>query len=223
MNILSFSAKKIGSLILRLLFSFSLFLIASNGFLVSLAKLSLIIFMNFSKFSVVELWSLKDFDFSHSNVSNWIDGINFLCNFLFNCFTGKKTEKFGSISIGNLFVDDFINSSSNLFLLRSQSIVCFLLLSLGFSGECNNKYSNNISILGFTVLYGLDQCFSFFYQRRKLISSHINTIETCKSISASCFINNKFDFSPSESILIRSKISLISCYNSTSNTIFNFL
>jgi hypothetical protein len=76
--------------------------------------------------------------------------------------------------------------------------------------------------LRFVILNSFDQSFSFFDYSWELISSHISTIEACKCITTSSLINNKFNFSPSKSILIRSKISLNWWYNSSSNTVFDF-
>ena len=127
-----------------------------------------------------------------------------------------------SIGFGDLFTNDFINSLSDFFLLRSECVVSFSLLIWRLSSESNNKNSDDITILGFEVLDGLDQCFSFLDYSRELISSHINTIEAGKGITSSSIINNKFDFSPSESILVWSKIRLNRSNNSSSDAIFNF-
>lgn len=118
--------------------------------------------MHLLKFSLINFWSLEDFNFSNSDVLYWVDRGNFLCDLLFNDFTCKNAQELSSVGFRNFFINDFVNSFSDLFLLRSQSVVSFLLLSLRFPGEGNDKNSDNISISRFTILDSFNKSFSLF-------------------------------------------------------------
>ena len=147
------------------LFPSFLFSVPFDNFLVTLAQNSLIILVDFSKLCVVKFWSLNNFDFSNSDISHWVNGIDFFCNFLFDCFTGEQLQQFCSCGIADLLCDNLVDSSSDLFLLRCQSVVGLLLLTLSFTGEGDHEHSHNVSVEGLAILDGFDQSFSFLDQR----------------------------------------------------------
>lgn len=178
--------------------------------------------MHLSELVLINFWSLNDFDLSDFNVLNWINVRNFFGNFFLNNFRSEKLKDFSSIGFSDFLSNDLVHFSSDWLLLWRLSIIGFALLVGWFSGKGNSEYSQNVSILRFTVLNGFNECFSFFDQRAEFISGHVNAVERCDGLSSLSLINNKFDFSPVESILVGSKIWLIGRYNSSFDTIFDF-
>ena len=126
-----------------------------------------------------------------------------------------------SISLDNLFSNNFVHFGSDGFLLWTLSIICLSFLTIWFSSESNGKDSEYISISRFTIKDWFDECFSFFNKRAELISSHIDTIERCDGLPAFGLIYNKLDFPPQEQVLVGSKISLHLSDNSSLNTVFH--
>lgn len=87
-------------------------------------------------------------------------------------------------------------------MLGSQSIVGLSLLIGRFPSEGNHKYSYYVSVVGLAVLDSFDECSSLLDQGRKLVSGGVDSIKAGQSVSASGFINNKFNFPPCEGILV---------------------
>ena len=104
-----------------------------------------------------------------AGMNDWINGWDLFGDFLLKDFAGEKLKKKIRIGFRDLFINNLVNPSSDLFLLRSKCIVCFSLLVWRFTGESNNKCSNDITILRFTILNSFNKCFSFFYYSWKLI------------------------------------------------------
>lgn len=102
--------------------------------------------MHFGKFSSIDLWSLDNFNFSNSDILNWVDGCHFLGDCFFKNLTGEKIKEMGSVGFADFFSNHFIDSFSDLLLLGSQGVVSFSLLVGRFAGEGDNEDSDDISI-----------------------------------------------------------------------------
>ena len=85
--------------------------------------------MHFSELDGINLWSLDDFDFSNSDVLDWIDGKDFLGDLLFNDVVSEKLQKLGGVGFGDFSGNDVIDSLSDFLLLGRKSIVGFSLLA----------------------------------------------------------------------------------------------
>jgi hypothetical protein len=179
--------------------------------------------VHFVQLVEVKVGSLDNFNFSNLNVLDGVDWRDFLSDLFLDNFTGEEVKYLGGVGLCNFFCDYLIDLSSDDFLLRRKSIVSFALLICRLSCEGNNKYSKNISILRFYIRDSLNQSFSLFNEGAKLITSSINSVETGNRLSSLGLINNQFNLSPVEGILVRSKIGLHLADDSTFNTIFDFL
>ena len=73
--------------------------------------------MHLIEFVEIEVRSLDHFYLSDLDVLNGIDGTDFLGDLLFDDFTGEKIEDLGGVGFGNFFCDDFVDLSSDDFLL----------------------------------------------------------------------------------------------------------
>jgi hypothetical protein len=178
--------------------------------------------VHFVKLVEIKVRSLDDFDLSDLDVLNGIDRTDFLGDLLFNDLTGEEIEDLGGVGFGNFFCDDFVDLSSDDFLLWAKGIISLALLICWLSSESYNEYSQNISVLRLNIGNGFNESFSLFDEWAELISSGINTIETGDGLSSFSLIDNKLDFSPMESVLVGGKISLHLRYNSSFNAILNF-
>lgn len=220
----SFSAEEIDCFLIFLGDLVSLLSVTLEWFSVlSLGKISLVILVHFSKLGGIDLGSLDNLDLSDSDIADWIDGGDFLGDLFLKNLTGEEIEKVGGGGLGDFLIDHIVDSFSDFLLLRGKSIVSFSLLGWGFPGESNHENSDDISITGLAVLDGLNKSSSLLNEGRELISGGVNTIEAGKSITASGLINDEFDFSPGESILVGGKIGLNSSDNSASDAILYFL
>ena len=218
-----FPAKEVNSLVsffssglLASAFSFSL------GSIVGLGKDSLVIVMEFSQFGIINFRPLDDFNFSNPNVFNRVDSINFTGNLLFDNFRSEQVEDLGGVGFCDFFGNHLIHSASDFLLLGTQSIVGLLLLVGGFTSKGNRENSDNISISRSAVLNAFNEGFTFLNKSAKLISSHVDSVETAESISSSGFIDNQTDFSPGEVILVGSKVSLAASDDTASDAVFDF-
>jgi hypothetical protein len=73
--------------------------------------------VHFVKLVEIKVRSLDDFDLSDLDVLNGIDRTDFLGDLLFNDLTGEEIEDLGGVGFGNFFCDDFVDLSSDDFLL----------------------------------------------------------------------------------------------------------
>ena len=129
--------------------------------------------MHFGQLGWIDLWSLDDFNFSNLDVFQWINVGNFFSDFLLNNFWGEQVENLSGIRFGNFFSNDFVNFSSDWFLLGALGTIGFWFL-------------------------------------------------VWRLFSSFGVIDNEFDFSPSESVLIWGQIRLHLGDNSSSDCIFDF-
>lgn len=178
--------------------------------------------MHFTEFVEVDVGSWDDFNFSNLDVLDGIDGWDFFGDFLFNGFTGEEVEDLGDISFANLFGNDVIDSFSDDLLLRAEGVVGFSFLVGGFSGEGDHEDSEEISILRFDFTDGFNECFSLLDKRAEFISGGVDTIEWGDCVSSLGLINDEFDFSPMEGVLVGGQISLHLSYNSSLDAVFDF-
>lgn len=164
--------------------------------------------MHFVEFMEVNVRSLDDFDLSDLHVLDGINRGHFLGNSLFNHLTGEEVKDSGDVSLCDFLGNDIVNSLADNLLLGSKGIVSLALLVGGLSGESNNKDTKDISVLSLDIGDGLDQSFSLLDEGAKLVPGGINTIERSQSLSSFGLINNEFNLSPVEAILVGSEVSL---------------
>jgi len=188
----------------------------------SFGKDSFLRIVHFVKFVEIEVRSLDNFYLSDLNVLDGIDGTDLLGNLLLDDLTGEKVKDLSGIDFWDFFGNDFVDLSSDDLLLWAKSIVSLTLLVGRLSSEGNDEYSQNIAVLRFNIRNGLNECFSLFDEWAELISGGVNTIETGDGLSSFSLVDDEFDFSPMEGILVGCKISLHLWYNSSLNAIFNF-
>lgn len=74
--------------------------------------------VHFRKLGGIDFWSLDDFDLSDFNVLDWINMGDFLGDFLFNDIRSEKFKDISSVGLGDFLGNDFVNFSSDGFLLR---------------------------------------------------------------------------------------------------------
>lgn len=79
--------------------------------------------MHLSEFGGIDFWSLDHFNFSNSDVLDWINGGDLLGDLLLDNLTSEKIEKLGGVGLSNFLLYDIVDSLSDLFLLRSKSII----------------------------------------------------------------------------------------------------
>ena len=73
--------------------------------------------VHFRKLGGIDFWSLDDFDLSDFNVLDWINMGDFLGDFLFNDIRGEKFKDISGVGLGDFLGNDFVNFSSDGFLL----------------------------------------------------------------------------------------------------------
>jgi len=73
--------------------------------------------MHFIKFVEIEVRSLDNFDLSDLYVLNGIYGTDFLGDLLFDNFTGEEIEDLCGVGFRDFFCDNFVDLSSDDFLL----------------------------------------------------------------------------------------------------------
>jgi hypothetical protein len=112
--------------------------------------------MHFGQLGWIDLWSLDDFNFSNLDVFQWINVGNFFSDFLLNNFWGEQVENLSGIRFGNFFSNDFVNFSSDWFLLGALGIIGFWFLVWRLFCEGNSEDSQDISISGFAILNGFN-------------------------------------------------------------------
>lgn len=178
--------------------------------------------MHFTEFVEVDVGSGDDFNFSNLDVLDGIDRRDFLADLLLDGFTGEKVEDLGDIGLADLFGNDIIDSFSDDLLLRAKGIVGFSFLVGRFSGEGDHEDSEEISILRLDFSDGFDECFSLLDERAEFISGGVDTIERGDCVSSLGLIDNEFDLSPMEGVLIGGQISLHLSYNSSLDAVFDF-
>ena len=179
--------------------------------------------VHLGKFVLINFWSLNHFDLSDFNVLHWIDVWDFFGYFFLDNFWCKKLQHISGVRFGNFFGDDFVHFSSDWLLLGWLGIVGFTFLVWWLSGESYGENSQDVSILRFTILNCLNKSFSLFNEWAKLISGHVDSIKGSDSLSSFSLVDDQFDFSPMESILIGGEIRLICWYDSTFDAVLNFL
>ena len=126
------------------------------------------------------------------------------------------------IGLADLFGNDIIDSFSDDLLLRAEGIVGFSFLVGRFPGEGDHEDSEEVSILSLDFTDGFDECFSLLDERAELISGGVDTVERGDCVSSLGLIDNEFDLSPMEGVLIGGQISLHLSYNSSLDAVFDF-
>ena len=178
--------------------------------------------MHFAEFVEVDVGSGDDFNFSNLDVLDGIDGGDFLADLLLDSFTGEEVEDLSDIGLADLFGNDIIDSFSDDLLLRAEGIVGFSFLVGRFPGEGDHEDSEEVSILSLDFTDGFDECFSLLDERAELISGGVDTVERGDCVSSLGLIDNEFDLSPMEGVLIGGQISLHLSYNSSLDAVFDF-
>ena len=91
----------------------------------------------------------------------------------------------------------------------------------GFFGEGDHKDSKDVSVLRLDVRHAFDEGLSLLDQGADFVLGGVDSVERGDSLSSLSLVNNKFDFSPVEAVLVGSKVSLHLRYNSAANAVFD--
>jgi hypothetical protein len=178
--------------------------------------------MHFVEFVEINIGSLNDFNLSDLDILDGVNRRNLLGDLLLNDLTGEKIENLSGVSLGNLLSNNIVYSLSDDLLLRSQSVVGLSLLVWRLTSKSNHEDSKNVSVRCLDVLNGFDECLSLFNERAEFVTSDIDSVETGEGLSSFGLVDDKFNFSPMEAVLVGSKVSLHLSNNSTLDAIFDF-
>ena len=179
--------------------------------------------MHFAEFVEIDVGSLDDFDLSDLDVLDGVDGGDLLGDLLLDDLAGEEVEDLGGVGLGDLLSHDVVDSLSDDLLLGGEGVVGSALLVGGLLGEGDDEDSEHVAVSGFDVLDGFDEGFSLLDEGAEFVSGHVDSVEGGDCLSALGLIDDEFDFSPVEAILIGCKIGLHLADNSTLNAVLDFL